>query len=131
MSETPPSLPTLYDALGGEPAVRALVDRFYDIMDADPALAPLRAIHAADLGPMRGRLGDFMMGWLGGPQHYFQRPDAPCLGAAHGAFAINAQLRDQWLECMDRALAASGTPEPVVARLRPPLAMLAEFLRNR
>ena len=28
-----------YQQIGGEPAVRALVDRFYDLMDLSPALA--------------------------------------------------------------------------------------------
>ena len=70
------ALPTMYEALGGVGAVRALVNRFYDIMDGDPALAPLRAMHAADLSPMRDKLTDWMTAFLGGPQHYFERPDA-------------------------------------------------------
>ncbi len=47
-----PRITTPYELLGGEPGVRALVDRFYDIMDRDPAMAPLRALHAADLAPI-------------------------------------------------------------------------------
>ena len=122
---------TMYAELGGDAAVRALVDRFYDIMDREPALAPLRALHGADLAPMRDKLADFMSAWLGGPQRYFQRPDAVCIGAAHSAFAIDALLRDQWLECMDRALAAVGAPAALQQRIRVPLAELADFLRNR
>ena len=38
----PPELMSPYDAIGGEPAVRQLVERFYDAMDRDePALSRL------------------------------------------------------------------------------------------
>ena len=125
------ALPTMYEALGGVGAVRALVNRFYDIMDGDPALAPLRAMHAADLSPMRDKLTDWMTAFLGGPQHYFERPDAVCFSAAHSGLAIDASIRDQWLDCMYRALTDTGVPAAVRERLRPPLAELANFLRNR
>jgi hemoglobin len=124
-------VPTMYAELGGDPAVRALVDRFYDVMQREPALAPLRALHAADLAPMRDKLSDWMCTWLGGPQRYFQRPDAVCIGAAHSAFPIDTAMRDLWLECMYRALDEVGAPAALQARVRPPLATLAEFLRNR
>ena len=129
MSSAP--VTTMYAELGGDVAVRALVDRFYDVMARDPAMAPLRAMHAADLAPMRDKLTDFMTTWLGGPQRYFQRPDAVCIGAAHSAFAIDAAMRDQWLACMYRALEETGVPLAVQRRIRPPLAELADFLRNR
>lgn len=127
------SLPveTMYTAIGGDAAVRTLVNRFYDLMDGDPAYAALRALHAADLGPMRDKLGDWLIAWLGGPQRYFERPDAVCFGAAHSGFAIDAALRDQWLACMYRALADVGTPAALQTRIRAPLAELADFLRNR
>ena len=96
---TAPS-PTMYVELGGADAVRALVNRFYDIMDSDPAVAPLRAMHASDLAPMRDKLCDWMSAYLGGPQHYFQRADARCFNAAHSGLAIDAVIRDQWLGCM-------------------------------
>ena len=122
--------PTVYDLLGGATELRRLVDQFYDLMDSVPDYAPLRAIHAPDLNPMREKLTDWMSGWLGGPALYDARPDATCIGHAHAAFTIDAAMRDQWVECMNRALDDCGTSEEVQARLRPPLAALAEFLRN-
>jgi hemoglobin len=31
----------------------AIANRFYDLMEADPAYAELRALHTPDLGPVR------------------------------------------------------------------------------
>ena len=125
------SAATLYDALGGEPAVRALVDRFYDRMATAPEFRALRDLHAVDLGPMRAKLADWLSGWLGGPPRYFDRPDAVCIGAAHRPYAIDASLRDAWLECMAGALQDAAVPARLVAQLRPAFAALAEALRNR
>jgi hemoglobin len=38
---------TPYQQIGGEDAVRRLADRFYEIMDGDPAAAGIRAMHAS------------------------------------------------------------------------------------
>jgi hemoglobin len=123
--------PTPYDLIGGEPAVRRLVERFYYLMDTRPEAAELRAMHARDLGPMTEKLGDFMMGWLGGPRIYFERSDAGCITEAHVPYAIDAAARDQWLACMYQALDDTGVPCEVQALVRQPLARVAEFLKNR
>ena len=39
-----PAGPTPFALLGGETPVRALVDRFYDLMDLEPQFAALRAL---------------------------------------------------------------------------------------
>jgi hemoglobin len=123
--------PTPYDLIGGEPAVRRLVARFYALMDERPEAADLRAMHARDLGPMTEKLGDFMMGWLGGPRIYFERPDTGCITEAHAPFEIDAAARDQWLACMYQALDETGVPADVQAQIREPLSRVAEFLKNR
>ncbi|MGZ3276116.1 MAG: group II truncated hemoglobin [Caulobacteraceae bacterium] len=106
------SYPTPFEAIGGEPGVRALVDDFYNRMDRNPAFAALRAIHADDLGPMRDRLTDWLTGWMGGPPVYAERhPGRPCIMSAHAPFRIDALLADQWLACMQLALADSAMPE--------------------
>ena len=55
---------TPFDLIGGEECVARFVNRFYDLMDSDPAYAGLRSLHAADLGPMRASLTDFLIAWL-------------------------------------------------------------------
>jgi len=48
--------PSPFDLLGGSEGIALIVDRFYDLMDSEPAFAELRAMHATDLAPMRGSL---------------------------------------------------------------------------
>jgi hemoglobin len=122
--------PTPYERLGGEAAVRRLVNRFYDLME-DAEVRKLRAMHARDLSPMREKLFEFMSGWLGGPPLYFERPDHACIGTAHSAFAIDAEARDQWLACMDRALADIGADPATRQMLEQPLYRIADAFRNR
>jgi hemoglobin len=120
-----------YDMIGGAETLRRIVDRFYDIMDSAPEAAAIRAMHAADLGPMRERLFEFLSGWLGGPPLYFQRPDHKCIVSAHRPFAIGAAERDQWMMCMRRAMAECGVAEEMQALLDQALLRVAEAFRNR
>ena len=122
---------TPYDMLGGEAVVRRIVDRFYDIMDSAPEAARLRAMHAADLSPMRQRLFEFLSGWLGGPPLYFQRPDHKCMVSAHRPFRIGEAERDAWLMCMRRALEESDVPENLRALLDRAFFRVADAFRNR
>ena len=65
--DTPTPTRSPFDWIGGEARVRALVDRFYDLMDLEPGYAALRAAHGPSLGNARQRLFWFLCGWLGGP----------------------------------------------------------------
>jgi hemoglobin len=123
--------PTLYQRIGEEAALRRIVDRFYDLMQSDPAVAPLRAMHAPDLGPMRERLTEFMTGWLGGPPVYFQRKDSRCMAMVHAPFPIDAAIRDQWLSCMYRALDDCDVSADLQASIRRALERMTEDMVNR
>ena len=118
----PTSRPTTpYERIGGRAAVAQLVNRFYDIMDEDAAFAPLRAIHAPDLGPMRESLTGFLVGWMGGPRDWFA--GGKCVMSAHAQLMIDGAMRDQWLAAMRRAAEA----HPMDVKLRE--AMLEAFTR--
>ena len=95
---------TLYELIGGEAAVRQLADRFYQIMDTDPAAARVRAMHGADLAPIRQLLFEYLSGWLGGPHLYFDRPEHRCIVSAHRPFTIGEAERDEWMMCMRKAM---------------------------
>ncbi len=127
MSETA----TPYELLGGEAGVRRLVDRFYDLMDAAPEAATIRAFHAKSLKASREKLFLFLTGWTGGPQLYVERYGHPMLRMRHFPFAIGERERDQWLWCMDRALDEQEMPEHVRAFLRQRFHQLADHMRNQ
>ena len=120
-----------YEMIGGEQAIRQIVDRFYDIMDTAPEAARIRAMHASDLSPMRERLFEFLSGWLGGPPLYFQRPDHKCIVSAHRPYAIGVEERDEWMMCMRRALEDCGVPNELRELLDRPFLRMAEAFRNR
>ena len=119
------------EALGGEPQVEALVERFYDLMELDPAYAALRAVHGPDLAQARQKLTWFLCGWLGGPQHYTERFGHPRLRMRHMPYTIGILERDQWLACMDQAMAEVGMAEAVRLRLRDSFFQTADWMRNR
>jgi hemoglobin len=121
-----PSTLNPYEAMGGEAGVRRLVDRFYHIMDTDPAAAAIRAMHGADLNPMRQKLFEFMSGWLGGPRLYNS-----CIMSAHRPYTIGTAERDQWLMCMRQAMAEAEVSPAVQTLLEKPLSSMADFMRSR
>ena len=122
---------TPYEIIGGEPAVKSLVDRFYDLMDSAPEAAEVRALHAASLKVSREKLFMYLTGWLGGPQLYVDRYGHPMLRARHLPFPIAERERDQWLWCMETAIAEHPMPEEMKEFLRSKLRPLADHMRNR
>ena len=120
-----------YATLGGEPAVRALVDRFYDLMDLEPAYARLRAVHGSTLDGARDKLFWFLCGWLGGPNHYTDRFGHPMLRARHLPFAIGIKERDQWMACMREAMVGQGLDAALATKLGEAFYGTADWMRNR
>ncbi len=131
---TPTVDDTPWHLLGGDEAVLALGHAFYDAMEAhEPALT---AVHQLDApGKVskgtRERFGLFLIGWLGGPQHYSaEQRGHPRLRMRHAHVQVDAALRDAWLRSMARAMDARGIDGPVRAYLDARFAHVADFLRN-
>lgn len=122
---------SIYDQLGGEPAVRRLVDRFYDLMDDLEEAATIRAMHPADLSSSREKLFLFLTGWMGGPPLYVERHGHPRLRMRHFPFAISEVERDQWMLCMSRALDETVDDERLRASLHEAFSRLADHMRNQ
>jgi hemoglobin len=130
MTTTEASAPTPFDLMGGEAPVRALVDRFYDLMDLEPAYRVLRQVHHESLDKARDKLFWFLCGWLGGPQHYVERFGHPRLRARHMPFVIGIQERDQWLACMAQAMREQHLDEGLATRLAASFFNTADWMRN-
>ncbi len=120
-----------YVVLGGESGVRAIVERFYDLMELDPAYAAIRALHAPSLDSAREKLFLFLTGWLGGPPIYVERHGHPRLRARHLPFPIATAERDQWLACMSCALADNDVEPVLRASLMEAFFQTADWMRNR
>lgn len=127
MSDTPQ---TPYQILG-EDGIRQLASTFYDIMDALPEAADLRAMHARDLSPMKEKLADYLTGWMGGPPLYANKYGTVCMTTPHEPYHIGPEERDQWLLCMDKALEETGASEELVELLKVPLFRIADAIRNK
>ena len=122
---------TPYQWAGGEATVRALVDRFYDLMDLESAYKELRAVHGPDLSSARDKLFWFLSGWLGGPQAYTDRFGHPRLRMRHMPFAIGILERDQWLACMAQAMRETGLDPALRERLENSFFQTADWMRNQ
>jgi hemoglobin len=122
---------SLYEMLGGETGLRALVDRFYDLMDSSPEAEKIRSFHPKSLKQSREKLFMFLSGWSGGPQLYVAKFGHPRLRMRHMPFAIGSMERDQWLWCMNKALSECGLDPRVVEYLKARFAETADLLRNQ
>ena len=126
-----PDSPTPYQLLGGDAKVRALVERFYDLMELEPAYAQLRSVHGSSLVSAREKLYLFLSGWLGGPALYTDRFGHPMLRARHLPFAIGATERDQWMACMIQAMEEVEVPQDLSQALAQAFFKTADWMRNR
>ena len=128
MTDTPPAL-SLYDRAGGMPFFEALVGRFYDGVESDPALRSLYP--EPDLAGARHRLTLFLAQYWGGPTTYDQERGHPRLRMRHAPFAIGPAERDRWLVHMRAAIATVAPPDDVASELERYITMAAEAMRNR
>jgi hemoglobin len=122
---------SIYDQLGGQTGVRALVDRFYDLMELEPEFAGIRAMHPSPIDGSRDKLFWFLSGWTGGPDLFVERFGHPRLRARHLPFAIGSGERDQWLRAMAWAMQDCGVNEALRVRLMESFFQTADWMRNK
>jgi len=120
---------SMYEAIGGEPAFRQLVHRFYQEVAADPEL---RAVYPSrDLGPAEEHLRLFLIQYWGGPATYNDRRGHPRLRMRHARFTIGPAQRDAWLRHMRTALDELNLDPAQDAQLWDYLEMAAHSLVNQ
>ncbi len=104
-AEVLPSSNTPFHMIGGHETMLAICNRFYDLMDQDPAYTELRAMHSPDLTRMRTALAQFLAGWAGGPRDWFEANPGRCMMSVHKPYAISREVAGQWADAMKRAIA--------------------------
>lgn len=125
------NIQTPYERIGGEVAVRQLVQHFYQIMSETPQTDVIRRLHPEDIQSSEDKLFWFLSGWLGGPQLYVEKFGHPRLRARHLPFSIGIEERDQWLYCMAQALKKMDLEPLFAEQLIASFAQTADFMRNR
>lgn len=122
---------TLYEAIGGDPAVRALTHRFYELMDTLPEARRVRAVHPPDLQGSEEKFYEYMTGYLGGPPLYTDKRGHPRLRSRHFVAEIGPAERDEWLLCFVRALEETVPSEGLRAVILEPVTRLAHHMQNQ
>jgi hemoglobin len=119
---------TFYEAVGGEPTFRKLVDVFYAGVAQDPLLRPMYP--EEDLGPAADRLTLFLIQYWGGPHTYSAQRGHPRLRMRHAPFRIGPAERDAWLRHMRNAVDSLDLPPELAGPLWEYLERAAYFLVN-
>ncbi len=119
-----------FQAAGGEPGIRALVDRFYDIMATDERYRDIWLMHTQPPEVARDKLARFLCAWTGGPRLYSQKYGPISIPKVHSHLPISSAHRDQWLSCMGDALATQNYPARFQRYLLEQLAIPASRVRD-
>jgi hemoglobin len=98
---------SLFDALGGEPQLRAIIERFVDRIFDDVMIGYL--FRAADRARVKDKEFEFAARHLGAPVVYTGRP----LTEAHRAHRITGGQFMRRLQILKDTLAEFRVPEPV------------------
>lgn len=122
----------MYQQLGEREGIRRLVERFYQIMASDPAAQAVHKTHEGrELKISAEKLTAFLTGWTGGPPDYLSTYGHPRLRIRHAPFTISKTEADQWLWCMQEALAESPLSETDREQLLAAFQNVTEMLINR
>ncbi len=108
---------SIYETIGGAPAVEAAVDLFYAKVWSDPSLRDYFA--EVDRGKLKGHQRTFITIALGGPDAYRGRP----LHTAHQGRAVTDAAFDQvvghLVDTLGELGVPAGTVQEIAARLAP------------
>ena len=118
---------TRFERLGGRDALEAIVETFYDRIEADPELRP---VFPPDLRPGRDKQAAFLEQWMGGEPRYTQIYGEPALRRRHRPFAITERGAERWLEHLEAAFEAHDVAEALTREIMDALRPLALRMVN-
>lgn len=109
---------SIFDSIGGSPAVSAAVDLFYDKVLADPVLAPY--FTQTDMARQKTHMRAFLAVALGGPSIYAGRD----MAAAHAGRGITNEAFDHVVMHLVATLTELGVPAQTIEAIGGSLAPL-------
>lgn len=118
---------TIYEAIGGQETVDRIVQSLYKHVGVNEKLLE---IFPEDLQESARKQGLFLTQFFGGPNLYLEDRGHPMLRRRHLPFEITPARRDEWLSCMDKALAEAGVEEPYRSAIFERLTMTAGHMIN-
>jgi hemoglobin len=103
------SVPTLFEWIGGMPAIARLFDTFYARVPADPVLAPV----FAGMSPAHAEhVAAFVAEVLGGPKVYSERHGGhPAMIRHHVGRGLTEEQRQTWMRLLLRCADEVGVPD--------------------
>lgn len=113
-------MPSIYDRIGGEPALTAVVDDFYRRVCADAELTEFFV--GIDLDRVKQHQIDYFSTVLGGPAVYTGAP----IRRIHQGLGITRRHFDRVVGHFAAALAAAGVPTDIAYRTLEALTALAD-----
>jgi hemoglobin len=111
---------SIYESIGGEPALVAVVDDFYDRVLADPQLSGFFA--GAPIPRLKGRQVEFFGEALGGPMIY----QGVSMRQVHIGRGIQQEHFELVAGHLTDSLRAAGVPEQTVTEIIGKVAPLAD-----
>lgn len=105
-----------YERVGGGPAIKAVVDRFYELLMGDERLAGFFA--RTDLTQLKRHQVLLISQVMGGPAQY----DGQDLRQAHAGLDISSDDFTLVVSYLGQALGEAGVPADIVARVGAELA---------
>jgi len=123
---------TVLDQIGGETALRELVEHFYDLVEVVPEGRKIVSLHRQHHGLAHTRIEqfNFLSGFMGGRQYYLEKHRHMNVKTIHAHIPIETADAEDWLTIMDRTLDDLGHAGPHIDRLRATLRRVAMMLVN-
>ncbi|API91009.1 hypothetical protein J32TS6_28700 [Virgibacillus pantothenticus] len=118
---------SIFEAIGGIPAVERLVEAFYVRVGKHPDLIP---IFPEDLTETIHKQKLFLTQFFGGPPLYAEERGHPMLRRRHLPFKITPAHKDAWLNCMAHALIEAEIEEPYRSAIFEKLTLTANHMMN-
>jgi hemoglobin len=116
---------SIYEAIGGEPALTAVVDDFYVRVLADPQLAGFFA--GVSMPKLKGRQVEFFAAALGGPDLY----RGADMREVHAGRGISQADFDKVAFHLTASLAAAGVPPETIGQIGAAITPLAGDIVSR